>query len=189
MLRGPRATGTERPVLAGPGWHWSGAADRVHARSMRAIAPEIVELRSQEAVAVHGEVAVEDVPAFFARAYTVATAAVEAAGVEIVGPPFGFYPAIPTDGVVEVEAGFAVSDHVEATGEVHPLSLPGGRAVRAMHVGSYDTMERTYADLRRWMTEHGLRPATRMWECYLSDPVAEPDPTTWRTLIVWPVAG
>lgn len=30
--------------------------------------------------------------------------------------------------------------------------------------------------------------AEGMWECYLSDPGAEPDPDTWRTLIVWPLA-
>lgn len=28
-----------------------------------------------------------------------------------------------------------------------------------------------------------------MWESYLSDPVAEPDPATWRTRIMWSVAG
>jgi hypothetical protein len=27
-----------------------------------------------------------------------------------------------------------------------------------------------------------------MWEYYLSDPAAEPDPAKWKTLIVWPVA-
>jgi len=27
-----------------------------------------------------------------------------------------------------------------------------------------------------------------MWEYYLSDPAAEPDPATWKTLIIWPVA-
>jgi hypothetical protein len=27
-----------------------------------------------------------------------------------------------------------------------------------------------------------------MWESYLTDPGAEPDPETWRTLISWPRA-
>lgn len=175
-------------MRAGPGWHWSRVTTRAHARNMRAISAEVVELQPQEAIAVRGEVALDEMPAFFERAFTTAAAAAEAAGVEIVGPPFGFYPEMPADTVV-VEAGFAVSDHVEIDGEAHPLLLPGGRAVRAMHVGSYDTMERTYADLQLWMAEQGLRPAVPMWECYLSDPVTEPDPTRWHTLIVWPVAA
>lgn len=161
---------------------------RAHARTMRAISPEVVELEPQEAIAVHGEVRLDEMPAFFERAFTTAAAAAEAAGAEIVGPPFGFYPEMPGDTVV-VEAGFAVSDHVEASGDAHRLLLPGGRAVRAMHVGPYDTMPRTYADLHAWMARQGLRPAATMWECYLSDPVTEPDPATWRTLIVWPVAA
>ncbi|MGF1600296.1 MAG: GyrI-like domain-containing protein [Acidimicrobiales bacterium] len=66
--------------------------------------------------------------------------------------------------------------------------LPGGRVVRVMHTGPYETMEQTCATLQTWMAEQGLQPATGMWESYLSDPWAEPDPATWRTLIVWPVA-
>lgn len=129
---------------------------------MRIVSPELVELHPQEAIAVRGEVAVVDLPAFFARAFEVAAAAAVAAGVDIVGPPFGYYPETPTETVV-VEAGFAVSDHVDPRGEAHPLLLPGGRAVRAMHVGPYESMERTYDDLLRWMSEHGLHPAVDMW--------------------------
>ena len=40
-----------------------------------------------------------------------------------------------------------------------------------------------------WTTDEGLVLAEGMWESYLSDPDAEPDPATWRTLIVWPLAG
>ena len=31
------------------------------------------------------------------------------------------------------------------------------------------------------------RPATRVWESYLSGLGAEPDPTTWQTRILWPI--
>jgi hypothetical protein len=30
--------------------------------------------------------------------------------------------------------------------------------------------------------------AEGMWESYLSDPSAEPDPATWRTQLTWPLA-
>jgi len=153
---------------------------------MRAVSPEIVELEPQAAIAVRGDVGFGELAEFFERAFTATAAAADAAGVEIVGPPFGFYPEMPGDTVV-VEAGFAVSGRVDASGDVHPLSLPGGRAVRAMHIGPYDALEQTCADLQAWMAEQGLTPADAMWECYLSDPVTEPDPGTWRTLIVWPV--
>jgi effector-binding domain-containing protein len=107
--------------------------------------------------------------------------------VQIVGPPFGFYPRMPSDTVV-VEAGFPVSGPARADGEAHPFTLPGGQVVRVVHVGPYDTMERTYSQLLSWMAAEGLRPAAGMWENYLSDPEAEPDPATWRTMIFWPLA-
>jgi hypothetical protein len=41
--------------------------------------------------------------------------------------------------------------------------------------------------LMSWTIDEGLALAEAMWESYLSDPRAEPDPNTWRTLIVWPL--
>ena len=38
------------------------------------------------------------------------------------------------------------------------------------------------------MQAEGLTPGESMWEYYLSDPAAEPDPAVWKTLIIWPVA-
>lgn len=154
---------------------------------MTDITPEIVDLEPQEAVAVWGEVALADLGGFFAQAFGQAAEAAVSAGAEITGPPFGLYPETPTDTVV-VEAGFPVSVRVEPSEPAHRLGLPGGRAVQVVHVGPYDALEQTYAALEAWMTEHDLVGATQMWECYLSDPEAEPDPATWRTLVVRPLA-
>jgi effector-binding domain-containing protein len=155
---------------------------------MSEIHPEIVELVPQDAVAVRGDVAFAELPEFFGRAFAESAAAAAACGVTIIGPPFGFYPEMPTM-TVAVEAGFPVSGPIEPRGNAHPLVLPGGRAVQAMHIGPYDTMVQTYAALQSWMAERGLHPAVGMWESYLSDPQAEPDPAHWRTLIIWPLAG
>ena len=43
-----------------------------------------------------------------------------------------------------------------------------------------------YEALDVWMPDHGVEPNTDMWEVYFSDPVAEPDPSTWRTEIYAP---
>jgi effector-binding domain-containing protein len=160
------------------------------------LSAEMVELEPQEAIAVRGDVALADLPAFFERAFHDAAQAAATAGAEIVGPPFGFYPETPT-ATVAVEAGFPVSARSsgsagsagsEAGDGTHRLVLPGGRAVQATHVGPYETLEQTYDELQSWMAERGLEPSAGMWESYLSDPQAEPDPATWRTIITWPVA-
>lgn len=75
-----------------------------------------------------------------------------------------------------------------ADGEVEPFELPGGRVVTGTLVGPYDGLAQTYGQLAAWAESEGLTLAEGVWESYLSDPSAEPDPKTWRTLIVWPLA-
>ncbi len=104
-----------------------------------------------------------------------------------VGPPFGKYYGTPT-AVVDVEAGFPVAAAIEPAGDVVPGTLPGGKVVEAIHVGPYDTMETTYAEVERYFTEAKLAPGSVMWESDLTDPEAEPDPAAWRTQICWPIA-
>lgn len=153
---------------------------------MAVLTPDIVTLQPQEAIAVGAEVPLAELPAFFAQAFHEAVEAATESRVQVVGPPFGYYPRMPGE-TVAVEAGFPVSAPVRDHGRAHRIVLPGGRAVEVVHVGGYDTMHRTYADLQRWMAEEDIHPIGPMWECYLSDPQAEPDPSKWRTRIVCPI--
>ncbi len=150
--------------------------------------PQVVEIEPQEAVTVRGDVPVADLTEFFSHAFGEAATAASIAGVDIVGPPFALYPEMPTT-TVAVEAGFPVSAPVGTNGDAHRTVLPGGRVVQAVHVGPYDSLEQSYAELQSWMVDHGLRPADAMWECYLTDPESEPDPATWRTMIVCPATA
>jgi effector-binding domain-containing protein len=151
------------------------------------IDPTIVDLECQDAIAVRGEVAMADMPQFFQRAFMASFQAAAEAGVDIIGPPFGFYPEMPGETVI-IEAGFPVSAPIETSGEVHSLVLPGGKAIELIHVGSFEAMAETYAALQTWMEDQGITPASGMWEVYLSDPAVEPDQSKWQTKIVWPIA-
>jgi effector-binding domain-containing protein len=153
---------------------------------MLAAMPEIVEIEPETALVMSGEVPFAELVDFFTAAFTATAEAAVDAGVELAGPPVGYYPTTPTD-IVTIEAGFPVSGPVESTEEVHPLVLPAGRAVVAMHVGPYDTLGETYEAVMAWMREHGLQPVGPMWECYVTDPGENPDPATWETKIVWPI--
>ncbi|ANH36656.1 Bacterial transcription activator, effector binding domain [Nocardioides dokdonensis FR1436] len=148
--------------------------------------PELVEIDPQHAITVRGDVPPDDLAAFFGPALSTAAAAAATAGVELAGPPFGYYAEMSAETVV-VEAGFPVAEAVADLGDAHPLVLPGGRAVQTVHEGSYDTLQQTYAALEAWMAERGLHPASGPWEVYLTDPGTEPDPGRWQTRVVWPV--
>ena len=152
---------------------------------MTTFAVETIEAHT--AAAIRAEVPMSDLRDVFDRGFPAVARAAEAQGVAIAGPPFGFYPRMPGD-TVAVVVGFPVAAPIAVDGDVEPFELPGGRAVTCTHVGPYDTLERTYGELTAWARSEGIALADAMWESYLSDPGSEPDPSTWRTLVVWPLA-
>lgn len=147
---------------------------------------EIITTAPQHTAVVRDAVPMDRLTDLFGRAFTAVFPAAAAQGIAVTGPPFGFYPEPPGD-VVRVEAGVTVATPIEAVGDVVPGQLPGGRAIHTIHVGSYDTLADTYTELLAWAAENGLTLAKGMWEVYLSDPSTEPDPTTWRTEVFWPI--
>ena len=138
----------------------------------------------QPAAAIHAEVPLAELPNVFDQGYPAIAAAVAAAGRTIVAPPFGFYPRMPGE-TVEVWLGFPIDAPIEATGEVQPFELPGGTAVVGEHVGPFDTLSETYEALAAWAADQGIELAGSVWETYVTDPSAEPDPSRWRTAVTW----
>lgn len=147
----------------------------------------LVQRPEQPTAVVREKVPMNELPEFFGRAFGAVMAAVQNQGVQLTGPPFGRYLSMPTE-TVDVEAGFPVSAPFTASAEVAAGTLPACQAFEATHTGPYDTLGITYDAIQERMKEQGFSPADSMWEYYLSDPATEPDPATWKTLVVWPVA-
>lgn len=148
---------------------------------------DITEVPEQPTAVVKAHIPMAQLKDLFDRAYGQVFAAIGKQGVQFAGPPFGYYPSKPAE-TVEVEVGVPVAGPFQADGDVVPGHLPGGRVVHGMHVGPYENLAQTYEALMAWVTEQGHTLAAGMWESYLSDPQAEPDPATWRTEIFWPLA-
>jgi effector-binding domain-containing protein len=148
---------------------------------------ELTQFRYQDTAVLHDRVRLDEIKALFDRALPAVAAALAAQGMHPAGPPFAKYFGAPAE-TVELEVGFPVQRTMTPVDGITPGTLPGGRTVRAVHVGPYDTLGQTYDDMLTWMKQQGLEPATVMWETYLSDPAAQPDPATWRTEVWWPVA-
>jgi effector-binding domain-containing protein len=146
----------------------------------------IIEHQEQPTAGVRETVPMNELTEFFSRAFTATMEVLQAQGVHPAGPPFGKYYGTPTT-VADVEAGFPVAVAIQPSGSVIPGTLPAGKVVEAVHVGPYDTMETTYAEVQRYLADANLTPSPVMWECYLSDPETEPDSAAWRTQICWPI--
>ncbi len=141
-------------------------------------------LKGEPTVVVRNRVAVSSIADWLSNACRRTS---RAAGDRIAGPPFARFRAIGDDQAeVEIEAGFPVTAEVADVDGVTASSLPGGLAVGARHCGSYNTMGRTHQAIRDWLEEHGALPDGDPWEIYYSDPMEDPDPSTWQTELVQP---
>lgn len=147
---------------------------------------EMTQSRRQGTAVVRDRVPIDQIKDLFDRALPAVVSALTAQGLRPSGPPFAKYIGKPAE-TVEIEVGFPVPRTITPVDGVAPGTLPAGAAVRAVHVGPYATIGRTYGEMRTWMKHKGLEPANVMWETYLSDPSAQPDPATWRTEVWWPV--
>jgi effector-binding domain-containing protein len=90
---------------------------------------------------------------------------VASAPVRRTGQNFAVYDQC-TDQALRVRAGFPVSEAFTDTERVKCVELPPGRAARAVHVGAYGEMHRTYDALHAWCAEQGLKMSGVSWEVY-----------------------
>ena len=142
-------------------------------------------LDEQETAVEYATLSVSEIGPFLQKAFGEVATYLGRKGAGPAGPPFARYTPI-SDGRFEVEAGFPASTPTAGEGNVEPSDLPGGPAAVTVHVGPYDTIEPAYRALQTWVEARGGEPAGEAWEVYLSDPVANPDPSTWRTEVVQP---
>lgn len=149
--------------------------------------PRRVHLAEQPVAVVREQVRMDALPAFFGRAFGTVLAAAQRQGATPAGPPFARYHGMPGE-TVDLEAGFPITGTFTTADGVLAGTLPETDALEAIHTGPYDTLRQTYGAIHQQMQADGLTPSDSMWEYYLSDPEKEPDPDTWETRIIWPVA-
>jgi effector-binding domain-containing protein len=147
---------------------------------------QIHQLHPREIAIVRVDVPPAQLPEAIGEAIGEIEARMTEAGVEVAGPPFARYLDLGPLRIV-AEIGCPVWRPAPHVGRVYPGRLGGGRAASIVHVGPYDGLAATYERLQRWLDEGGAHGTGPMWEVYWSDPVAEPDPATWRTEILIPL--
>lgn len=149
-----------------------------------AVEPRLITLMPSSVAVLREIVPMTALQPFFDRAFHAVPAVLSTQQIALSGPPLAVYFGMPSD-TVDVAAGFASATPVSPESGVTPFTLPGGRAGRVLHHGSYDTLGQTYSALTEWMRGQGLVPGGLMWEAYLTEPGG--DPAQQVTEITWPV--
>lgn len=184
-------------------------AIRIHAATVTSVAPCIGLYRRDSlegSMYVPVDVAVKDLPPVHALVMRrriardeIATTLAECLpalfgyavqhGLAVSGPPFARYPEIGMGSLV-IEGGVQLAAPAPSTLDdgIEALTIPGGPAAMAIHYGPYEQLIDTYRAVENWIKDEGRSPGGPPWEIYLTDPGERPDPQTWETQIIQPLA-
>lgn len=147
---------------------------------------EVVEKQETATLMVRVTTPVSELPKVIGEVYGELTGYVKEKGIVCSGPPFALYRNMDME-ALEVELGFPVSAPAEGRGRIEAGTIPGGKAVSALHIGPYSELERSYRKVMDYIAEQKLEVTPWMYESYLDDP-AETPPGELKTEIVFPLA-
>ncbi len=150
--------------------------------------PKVTRTAAQPTAMIHLTIPREDVRKVMGPGIDEVRAATAAQGVAVTGPWLTHHLRMDPK-VFDFEICVPVASPVSPAGRVKPGKLPASRVARTVYHGGYEGLGEAWGELGKWITAQGLKHAEDLWEVYVTDPAANPDPSTWRTELNWPLVG
>ncbi len=107
--------------------------------------------------------------------------------IEAKGSPLCVFPKFSEESM-EMVCGIPVTEDTKISNSNFKLEkTTEGKAVKAIHLGSYKTMADTHDQISKYMSYKHLQMAGSPWEIYVTAPNTEKDTAKWVTEIYYPV--
>lgn len=91
---------------------------------------------------------------------------------------FVYRPAADAPEYLDIAFGVGVRDTFTPQGDVHLVTVPGGRAVTTTHVGDYTGLRAAHDAIQAWCRAHDARLDGASWEVYGHWPTDNTPPRT-----------
>jgi len=151
---------------------------------MSGLNPHVETIAPWVSAGIRRLVPMEELQEVFPKAFEEVAAKVTQAGGKVIGPAYARYFGMPTD-AVDVEIGFGIERPVSVAG-LHVSTNPEAQAAIGTHIGPYELLEKSYAEVMPWLAGQHLKLADSMLEFYESPPGT--DPAQAITRMVFPLA-
>lgn len=146
---------------------------------------QIIELIEQPTLVVRREVAPPQLGAALAGIFPRVFARIAAAGGALAGAPFMRYLDM-NPGSFTIAAGIPVAGWLPGEGDIEPHTLPGGKAVTALHLGDYAAVGVVWEAVWGFAQRHGATTRWGGWDAYTNDPT-EVAPEAVETRVYLPL--
>jgi effector-binding domain-containing protein len=150
--------------------------------------PKIVQTEAVQTACLHLTVPRAEIGRVMGPGIGEVMGALQAQGIAPAGPWLTHHLKFDP-GTFDFEICVPVTSAVAPTGRVRPGWLPAATAARTVYHGGYEGLGAAWQELDAWIASQGKKPGPSLWEVYLTDPHANPDPATWRTELNRPLAG
>ena len=150
-------------------------------------APQIVQTTAQRTAFIHLIVTREEMQKCFGATIGELMSAIAAQGIAAAGPIFAHHLRRPMD-TFDFELSVPVGAPVQPAGRVRPGTWPAMRVARTVHHGPYEALPEAWGEFMDWVETNAPAITQDFYECYLTNPDANPDPAMWRTELSRPLA-
>ena len=149
---------------------------------------EVTTLTPQIAVAIkRTAVTMDDIPEIIGEICPKLLAYIGEQGKEITGAPYLAYMNANEDySKFDIEWGFPIAEPISVSGEMYMSKTYEGKAITAIHKGSYSTMDETYTLIMDYASANELESTGVTYDYYFNDPDETPE-SELLTQVVFPI--
>jgi effector-binding domain-containing protein len=148
---------------------------------------QVVDLPARNTAVIRLKIPQADITKVMGPAIGEIFAALAAQGIVPAGPLFAHFFSMDA-GLFDLEVGLPVEAPVTPVGRVGPGLLPAVKVAKTTYHGPYSGLRSAWREFGELGRAQGYKPGAGIREYYVYGPESNPDPSTWRTELVLPLA-